>query len=55
MIRKGDRVRHIEESLYEKYGVLEVWEIKNGYAVCRFGDFSNFGIVDVEITSLKRI
>lgn len=56
MIRKGSRVRHIDSDLYKQYGVLEVWDIKNGFAVCRHGgDFSTFGLITVEIMKLVKL
>lgn len=44
MFRKGDRVRHINEQLNAQYGIMEIWEIKNGDAVCRYGDFHNISV-----------
>lgn len=55
MFKKGDRVRHIDKMMFDKYGVLQIWEIKNGNAVCRYGDFSNFGVVTVAFTEIPRL
>ncbi|MNJ83831.1 hypothetical protein D3C87_12570 [compost metagenome] len=54
MIVKGDRVRYLDKGLDTQYGVMEVWEIKRGYATCRFGDFHNFSVVTVKISDLKK-
>jgi len=54
-MRKGDRVRHLNETDFKKYGVLEIWEIKNGYATCRHGDFDNFCVLTILLTDIKKI
>ncbi|MBS2101217.1 hypothetical protein [Carboxylicivirga linearis] len=43
MIQKGSRVRHKNSKIDAIKGVMQVFEIKNGYAVCGFGDFERFG------------
>jgi hypothetical protein len=53
MIKVNDRVRCTDETLNAKYGILEVWEIKGGFAVCKFGDFSTMSIVTVRLSDLK--
>lgn len=53
MITKNSRVRHINPETDRVYGVMEVWEIKNGYATCRYGDFSNLGVVTFPLSELK--
>lgn len=53
MIKIQSRVRHINPDLDKKYGVMEVWTIKNGEATCRFGDYLNFSIVTFPISQLK--
>lgn len=52
MIAKGDRVRHINEQINKQYGIMEIWEIKNGYATCRYGDYSNYGTVTFLLSEL---
>ena len=54
MFQKGDRVRHINEQIDKQYGIMEVWDIKNGYATCRYGDYSSLGVVTFSMTELKR-
>jgi len=54
MFQKGDRVRHINEQIDKQYGIMEVWEIKNGYATCRYGDYSSYGIVTFPVAVLKK-
>lgn len=53
MFKKGNRVRHINEEKDIKYGVMEIWEIKNGYALCRYGDYYNFSTVTFHLKELK--
>jgi hypothetical protein len=43
MIQKGSRVRHKNEGINEIKGIMLVFEIKNGYAVCGYGDFARLG------------
>jgi len=43
MIQKGSRVRHRNEEIDKVKGVMLVFEIKNGYAVCGYGDFARLG------------
>ena len=43
MIRKDSRVRHIDSEIDNRKGVMKVFEIKNGYAVCGYGDFQRLG------------
>ena len=43
MIQKGSRVRHRNEEIDVIKGIMLVFEIKNGYAVCGYGDFARLG------------
>lgn len=43
MIRKNSRVRHTNPEINEKMGIMSVFEIKNGFAVCAKGGFENYG------------
>jgi len=53
MFQKGSRVRHIDEELDKKYGIMEIWEIKNGFAACRYGDYYYFATVNFPLAELK--
>lgn len=53
MITKQSRVRHIDPEQDKKYGIMEVWEIKNGNATCRYGDYANFTIATFPISELR--
>ena len=53
-MKKGDRVRHIDKSIDIKYGVMEIWEIKNDYATCRYGDYYNMSLVSFKISELRK-
>lgn len=55
MIQKGSRVRHRNEEIDEVKGIMMVFEIKNGYAVCGYGDFERLGqgMETYSITDLK--
>jgi hypothetical protein len=39
MIKKDSRVRHKNPEIDNVKGIMKVFEIKNEYAVCGFGDF----------------
>ena len=52
MLFKGDRVKHRNPEINAQYGVMEIWEIKNNTAFCRYGDFSNMGVIDFPIADL---
>lgn len=54
MFQKGDRVRHIDEQTDKRYGVMEIWEIKNGFVTCRYGDYFNVSIVTFPLSELKK-
>ncbi|GEQ87446.1 hypothetical protein ULMS_29540 [Patiriisocius marinistellae] len=43
MIQKGSRVRHKDSDIDSKKGIMMVFEIKNGFAVCGYGDFDRLG------------
>lgn len=53
-MQKGDRVRHIDKQTDSKYGVMEILEIKNGYATCRYGDYYNMSLVTFPLSELKK-
>ena len=53
MFQIGDRVQHISDQSYKLYGVMEIWEIKNNFAVCRYGDFHNLSIATFPLTELR--
>ena len=53
MFQKEDRVRHINDQTDKQYGVMEIWEIKNNFAVCRYGDYYNLSMVTFPLTELK--
>lgn len=55
MIQKESRVRHINEEIDKVKGIMVVFEIKNGYAVCGYGDFARLGqgMETYKITDLK--
>ena len=52
-MRVGERVRHIKEEDFLKYGVLEVWDITGVSATCRYGDFGDVNIITIALTELK--
>lgn len=43
MIQKGSRVRHKKPEIDELKGIMMVFEIKNNYAFCGYGDFARLG------------
>lgn len=43
MITKGSRVRHRNPLIDKQKGIMSVFEIKNGYAICAYGDFERYG------------
>lgn len=51
-MRSGDRVRHIDEQLFEKWGYLQVLEVKNGIAFCLAGGY-NMQPITVSVDDLK--
>lgn len=53
MIRITDRVRHIDETLFQKYGMMEVWEIKGEAIKCRYGTFHTVRLETFERKDLK--
>lgn len=40
MLLKNDRVRHIDPVKDQELGVLTIFEIKNGFAICGYYDYS---------------
>ena len=53
MIRITDRVRHIDETQFQKYGMMEVWEIKGEDIKCRYGTFHTVRLVTIKRNELK--
>jgi hypothetical protein len=55
MIQKGSRVRHIDLNINKIKGVMIVFEIKNGIALCGYGDYERLGqgMQNYQITDLK--
>jgi len=51
---KNDRVRHKNVEMDKVYGIMEIFEIKNDQAICRYGDYSNFGMVTFPFKDLKK-
>lgn len=43
-IAEGDRVRHIDEALFQRYGILTVVNIKGDYVFCYVGNPFNQNI-----------
>ncbi len=43
MIKKGSRIRHRDIKIDKIKGVMTVFEIKNGFAVCGYGNFERLG------------
>ena len=43
MIQKGSRIRHRNPDIDKLKGVMIVFEIKNGFATCGYGDFARLG------------
>lgn len=55
MIQKGSRVRHKKSEIDEIKGIMQVFEIKNGYAICGYGDYDRLGqgMETYQISDLK--
>ena len=55
MIQKGSRVRHIDPAIDKLKGVMIVFEIKNGNALCGYGDYDRYGegLDNYKLTDLK--
>lgn len=55
MIQKGSRVRHINPEIDKIKGIMLVFEIKNGIALCGYGDYQRLGqgLENYKITDLK--
>jgi hypothetical protein len=43
MIKEKSKVRFIDSVKHEKYGVLLVFNLKNGFATIGKGDFESYG------------
>jgi hypothetical protein len=56
MIQKNDRVKFIDKTKEEKYGVLLVFEVKGEYAFIGKGDFKSLGqnLMTVKLNELKK-
>lgn len=55
MIQKGSRVRHINPKIDNIKGIMIVFEIKNGTALCGYGDYERLGqgMENYQLTDLK--
>nr|DAU03330.1 MAG TPA: hypothetical protein [Caudoviricetes sp.] len=53
-ISKGSRVRPIDETLFQKYGILTVDQIKGEHVACLFGGYSGLGIQTFKISELTQ-
>jgi len=55
MIQKGSRVRHVNADIDKIKGVMTVFEIKNGIALCGYGDYERLGqgLENYNVTDLK--
>jgi hypothetical protein len=42
MIQKGSRVRHLDIEIDKAKGIMQVFEIKNEFAICGYGDFERY-------------
>lgn len=51
-IAEGDRVRHIDEALFQRYGILTVVNIKGDYVFCYVGNPFNQNIQTFMINEL---
>jgi len=40
MFQKGEKVRHINDEKDKRCGVMSILEIKNGYAICGYLEYS---------------
>jgi hypothetical protein len=52
-VRITDKVRHLDESQFQKYGMMEVWEIKGEQIKCRYGTFHTVRLESFNKTELK--
>ncbi|HRP53685.1 MAG TPA: hypothetical protein PLI97_09280 [Fluviicola sp.] len=43
MIKENSKVRFIDDVKHEKYGILLVFNLKNGFATIGKGDFESYG------------
>jgi len=53
-IVEGDRVRHIDETMFQQYGILIVTNKKGEYAFCFVGDPYNMNIQTFKINELTK-
>jgi hypothetical protein len=54
MIQKGSKVRHVNPEIDKIKGILIVFEIKNGTALCGYGDYERLGqgLENYQVTDL---
>lgn len=38
-----------------QYGIMEIWELKNENAVCRYGNYFNLSLKTFPLTKLKKV
>lgn len=43
MIKKGSRIGHKNKDIDNQKGIMMMFEIKNGFAICGYGDFERLG------------
>ena len=57
MIKKNDRVKHINSLKDKELGILTVLEIKNGYATCGYLEYSkiHLGPWTFKLEELKKV
>jgi hypothetical protein len=57
MITVGDKVVHVDSEINSVKGVMVVFEIKNGFAICGYADYNrvNRGINTFKVSDLKKI
>lgn len=55
MIQKDSRIRHINPEIDKEKGVMTIFEIKNGIALCGYGEYASLGqgLENYKITDLK--
>ncbi len=53
-MERGDRVRHINESEFERYGILTIENVKGDYVLCYIGDPYNMKIKLFKISELTK-
>ena len=43
MLKKGDRVRHKDPNIDNQMGIMTIFEIVNGIAICGYLEYSQIG------------